>query len=214
MFVFRFRNIVDKNRQFIVKFEIKFSINSKSQQQFVRFDFEIIKNEIFFVMIVELFNVTINDSMRLVREIVDIKIIRHFERQTKLLKNEFIDMLKKHFIDTTKMLRFEINKIVTTVFVNAFINVFIIIEFNTSVSFTSFIDSKFSKFEKVKYFDLDYKQKKSYITVKSLVYNFVVNVNKHIYYIEIYAFVNKLKNFQYQHQYIEIVVNFRNFVFV
>ena len=86
-----------------------------------------------------------------------------------------------------------------------------IFDFNTVVSFTSFTVSKSSKSEEIKYFDFDYKQKKKdHITIKSRAYNSVVNVDKHIYYIEIYVFVNKLKNLQHQHHDIDVVVNFRD----
>ena len=198
MFVFRFRNIVDKNRQFIVKFEVKTSINLKFQlkQQLVRF--EIIKSNVQFLIIIQnLFNVIVNNFMRFVRENINIKFDRLLEIHIELLKNEFRDMLKKQFIDIIEMLKFEINNVVANVFVNVFINVFINVVI--IISFISFIVSKFSKFKKIKYFDFDYKQKKSYITIKSLIYNFVVNVNKYIYYIEMYVFVNKLKNFQHQY---------------
>ena len=61
------------------------------------------------------------------------------------------------------------------------------------VSFVSFV--KQLRVENVKYFDLSYKsKKKNHIASKKRVYNSIVNVNKHVYYIEIYNFVDKLKN--------------------
>ena len=58
---------------------------------------------------------------------------------------------------------------------------------------------KAPKPEEVGYFDPDYKQEEGHTTAKSLAYNPVVSVGKHIYYTEVYAFVDRLKDLEQQH---------------
>ena len=87
----RFDTDNDKIRQFIVKFEkfeISISVNFifEFQQQFVRFEFKIIKNNVQSSIIIQsFFNVTINDFMIFVRDFIDVKINRKIE----LLKIDF-----------------------------------------------------------------------------------------------------------------------------
>ena len=67
----------------------------------------------------------------------------------------------------------------------------------------------------VKYFDFDYKQKKKYSKIeitKTRFYDFVVNVDKYIYYINVYTFLDKLKNLITTHDN-EIVLNVVAFCF-
>ena len=185
MFIFRFKsNVNDKNRQFTVKFKVETLVNSN--QQFVRFEFEIIKSNASSLIIIQsFFSVIINDFMSFVRESIDFKI----DRQIDLLKNEFRDMLKKQFIDMIKMLKFEIDNVIANVFVNAFINAFINVFINVIImtSFISFIASKFSKFEKVEYFDFDYKQKKI-ISLSNRVFTILLLVLTNTYIISKFMF--------------------------
>ena len=91
MIFIRFDVDNNKTRQFIVKFkkfEISILINFtfEFQQQFVRFEFEIIKSNVQSLIIIQnLFNVTINDFMIFVRDFINVKINRKIE----LLKIEF-----------------------------------------------------------------------------------------------------------------------------
>lgn len=77
--------------------------------------------------------------------------------------------------------------------------------FFPSASFTSFVSFvKQLRVENVNYFDSNYQQKKNNILRTRQQYIFVVNVKKHVYYIEIYNFVDKLKDLIISHD--EIVV--------
>lgn len=169
--------------------------------------------------------------MHLMRENINVKVNRQLEYYIETLKIKFDNMLKKQIIDIIQMLKTEFVNVVVNVFNNVFINVFVNVFIDAFInvfvnkSFTSFfypsllliliISSKPSKVEKIKYFDSNYKQKKkNYIISKIRIYNSVINVNKYIYYIEIYCFINKLKDFVKQHNKINVFVNLRNIAFV
>ena len=59
---------------------------------------------------------------------------------------------------------------------------------NIIIDLNDFINNVFKlRFKKMKYFDLKYQNEK--------IFNFaIINVKKHVYYRDIYVFVNKLKN--------------------
>ncbi|CAF9941916.1 MAG: hypothetical protein HETSPECPRED_004382, partial [Heterodermia speciosa] len=71
----------------------------------------------------------------------------------------------------------------------------------SSVSFTPFTPFvKQLRAEDVGYFDSDYKsEEESHIASKKRVYNSIMSVGKHVYYIEIYSFVDKLKDLIISH---------------
>ena len=79
-----------------------------------------------------------------------------------------------------------------------------------SVSFTSFASlAKQLRAENVKYFDLEIKQKNEKKNEKlrsSLAQLLVVSVDKHVYYINVYTFVDRLKNLAKSHD-VKSVIN-------
>ena len=88
-------------------------------------------------------------------------------------------------------------------------------DFSTSSADIIAILSVKLRAENVEYFDSDYKQEKKYSKIeatKARFYNLVVNVGKYIYYINVYTFLDKLKNLETTHD-SEIVLNVVAFCF-
>ena len=103
----------------------------------------------------------------------------------------------------------KITKLINTSFLlntkndDIFFDFFTSFSFVDDVFFISFV--KQLRAENVKYFDFDYKQKKKFNIISKAYYILVVNAKKYIYYIEIFVFVDKLKNLIKQHN--EVFVN-------
>ena len=103
----------------------------------------------------------------------------------------------------------KIVKLIDTLFLlntrndDIFFNLFTSFLFVDNVFFISFI--KQLRVENVKYFDFNYEQEKKFNIISKAYYILVVNAKKHVYYIDIFMFVDKLKNLIKQHN--EILVN-------
>ena len=58
---------------------------------------------------------------------------------------------------------------------------------------------KFLLIEQMNYFDFDYKKEKQ-TTMSSSFIESIINANKHVYYKNVYVFVNRFKNLKSQHE--------------
>ena len=205
--------INDKARQSIVEIDIEnfatfmfFVKSSQSEHQIIRSDHYRQKSESH-EMIFALFTITINDIMNVVRDSIDDKITRHLKHHIETLRIEFDALLRKQVVENKTQLNVAIEQLIIMInaqiiFATAIIADTAINTINVSINqifefaFYSFFDSSISialKSKNINYFDFD--KKKNHTASKTRVfYNFVLRVEKHIHYIEIYCFVERLKN--------------------
>ena len=185
-------SIIFENKDFInnqlffssssIFFIIEKIFNEDDQNQFIRFerDHRIMQKKQTSVIASNFTNHQINSMMRLINDNID--------RKLKTL-NQQLNVL----IMIVNVLFSSINQI--------FFDFIDFIDFIDSNDFTDSISFfKQLRVENVSYFDFEYKHEKNISSAKiKQRYIFVVNVEKHVYYIEIYIFVDKLKNLIISH---------------
>ena len=204
--------INDKARQSIVEIDIEdfatsmsFVESSQSEHQIIRSNRYHQKFE-FHEMISALFTITINDIMNVVRDNIDDRITRHLKHHIEALRIEFDALLRKQVVENKTQLNVAIEQLIIMIdaqiifaivtAVNTFNQIFESVLYTSSdSSITNALKSKTNvlKSENIEYFDLD-RKKKNHIVTSKIFYNFIVRVEKHIHYIEIYCFVERLKN--------------------
>ena len=124
----------------------------KKKQQLVRSNPKIIKSEVPSIMMLDLFNVTVNEIMHLMRDSIDAKI----KRQTEALKTEFKLQLNASIDQLIQMIETQIASVIKPI--NQSIEFFFYFIFSSA--FDTSTPPKPPKVENVGYFDPNYKQKK------------------------------------------------------